>query len=316
LDSDYHLGLLASVFTGSTVITPSADVIVALILAALLVIVSAFISASESAFMALSPDEIKAIRACNSRKDVRLAAMLDDAESLQATIMLSNNFVNVMVVLLCNYAFGRMFDFSSPVLQFVLVAALVFFLLLLGWFVFYAFRYRWLPALSWVLALVFSLPNLLKPELHTQGLMPVLQSFWFIPHVILYIFAYSLLAISFLLSIYGLSAKKGRGRLLLEHIDRLSRLGTLCLLTGICLGCVWAKQAWGSFWTWDPKETWALATLLCYGISLGLRRCPEHPVLQQKASLWFQILGFITLQICWYGINYLPATQNSLHVYG
>lgn len=192
----------------------------------------------------------------------------------------------------------------------------VFFLLLLGWFVFYAFRYRWLPALSWVLALVFSLPNLLKPELHTQGLMPVLQSFWFIPHVILYIFAYSLLAISFLLSIYGLSAKKSRGRLFLEHIDRLSRLGTLCLLTGICLGCVWAKQAWGSFWTWDPKETWALATLLCYGISLGLRRCPEYPVLQQKASLWFQILGFITLQICWYGINYLPAAQNSLHVYG
>ena len=82
----------------------------------------------------------------------------------------------------------------------------VFFLLLLGWFVFYAFRYRWIPALSWVLALVFSLPNLLKPELHTQGLMPVLQSFWFIPHVILYIFAYSLLAISFLLSIYGLSS--------------------------------------------------------------------------------------------------------------
>ena len=81
--------------------------------------------------MALSPDEIKAIRACNSRKDVRLAAMLDDAESLQATIMLSNNFVNVMVVLLCNYAFGRMFDFSSLVLQFVVVAALVFFLLLL-----------------------------------------------------------------------------------------------------------------------------------------------------------------------------------------
>ena len=131
MDSDYHLGLLASVFTGSTVITPSADVIVAFIFAALLVIVSAFISASESAFMALSPDEIKAIRACNSRKDARLAAMLDDAESLQATIMLSNNFVNVMVVLLCNYAFGRMFDFSSPVLQFVLVAALVFFLLLL-----------------------------------------------------------------------------------------------------------------------------------------------------------------------------------------
>ena len=162
----------------------------------------------------------------------------------------------------------------------------VFFLLLLGWFVFYAFRYRWIPVLSLVLA-----------------------------HVILYIFAYSLLAISFLLSIYGLSTKKGRCRLLLEHIDRLSRLGTLCLLSGICLGCIWAKQAWGCFWTWDPKETWALATLLCYGISLGLRHCQEYPALQQKASLWFQILGFITLQICWYGINYIPAAQNSLHVY-
>ena len=213
----------------------------------------------------------------------------------------------------------------------------VFFLLLLGWFVFYAFRYRWIPVLSLVLALVFSLPNLLKPELHTQGLMPVLQSFWFIPHVILYIFAYSLLAISFLLSIYGLSTKKGRCRLLLEHIDRLSRLGTLCLLSGICLGCIWAKQAWGDWWTWDPKETWAAATWLSYLLYLHLRAYASHgriissPDIQGRAGcpvsgsaphvshdLLFALLvfSFILLQMCWYGINYLPSAQGaSIHVY-
>lgn len=190
-----------------------------------------------------------------------------------------------------------------------------FFLLFFGLLVSCLYCYRWIPALSTLLSLVFSLRNLIDPAIHTQALQPVLNSFWFVPHVITYIFAYGLLAVTFLLSVYHLLFPQRKALETQAHIDRLSGIGSAFLLLGICLGIVWAKQAWGNFWAWDPKETWALATLLCYGIALGLRHCPEVPALSVKGSLVFQILGFLCLQICWYGINYLPSAQGSLHAY-
>ncbi|MDE6493351.1 MAG: cytochrome c biogenesis protein CcsA [Bacteroidales bacterium] len=193
-----------------------------------------------------------------------------------------------------------------------------FFLGLCGLGVYAAYRYRWILGLGTLLSTVFLLLNLFRPELQTRPLMPILQSGWFIPHVIVYIFAYGLLSVSFLLSLYSLFRPRHTANTqLMAHIDQLTRLGAGFILTGICLGAIWAKQAWGYFWTWDPKETWALITLLCYGIYIGMRQCNAvQAIFRDRSCAFVQMLGFIALQISWYGINYLKAAQGmSVHTY-
>ncbi|MDE5606915.1 MAG: cytochrome c biogenesis protein CcsA, partial [Bacteroidales bacterium] len=78
-------------------------------------------------------------------------------------------------------------------------------------------------------------------------------------------------------------------------------------------GAIRATPAGGHLWTWDPKETWAAATFLCYGLYLHLR------IAFPKAETWAQvaqIAGFLLLQMCWYGLNFFPALgRSSLHIY-
>ena len=78
-------------------------------------------------------------------------------------------------------------------------------------------------------------------------------------------------------------------------------------------GAIWAKEAWGHYWSWDPKETWAAATWLGYLLYIHLRK---HQPESHTAALGIVIFAFVLLQICWFGINYLPAAQgSSIHVY-
>ncbi|MCR5159386.1 MAG: cytochrome c biogenesis protein CcsA [Prevotella sp.] len=75
-----------------------------------------------------------------------------------------------------------------------------------------------------------------------------------------------------------------------------------------------AKEAWGHYWSWDPKETWAAITWFAYLVYIHYRQIPTH---HPKLALWILIVAFILLQMCWWGINYLPAAQgSSVHVYG
>lgn len=77
------------------------------------------------------------------------------------------------------------------------------------------------------------------------------------------------------------------------------------------MGAVWAKEAWGHYWSWDPKETWAFVTAAAYLIYI-------HMLLQQyhkRLVLWMIPISFILLMITWIGVNYLPAVQGSVHVY-
>ena len=82
-------------------------------------------------------------------------------------------------------------------------------------------------------------------------------------------------------------------------------------MCGMVLGAVWAKEAGGHYWSWDPKETWAFVTAAAYlvYIHLRLRHAPERVV------LWTLPISFILLMITWIGVNYLPAAQGSIHVY-
>ena len=131
--------------------------------------------------------------------------------------------------------------------------------------------------------------------LRARELMPALQSPWFVPHVAVYMVAYAVLAAA----------------VLLRRRDALVRIGWAFLSAGMVMGALWAKQAWGDWWSWDPKETWALATWLSYMLYLHAKPC----VKDRRLMYALLVLSFLMLCMCWFGINILPAATSSIHVY-
>ncbi|HPW78972.1 MAG TPA: cytochrome c biogenesis protein CcsA [Bacteroidales bacterium] len=183
------------------------------------------------------------------------------------------------------------------------------FLSLAGLITYIRWKYKWILSLTTVMSLVFITVNILRPEIHNRVLMPVLQSIWFIPHVTVYMFSYALLACTFLLAIAGL-LKPSLDTM--PAIDKLSRAGLSFFTVGMLLGALWAKQAWGDFWTWDPKETWAAVTWLLYALFFHLKEIRP----QAKKMIFISlILAFLSLQIGWYGLQYLPSAKGSMHNY-
>lgn len=101
---------------------------------------------------------------------------------------------------------------------------------------------------------------------------------------------------------------------LLEGFDNISYrfigLGFPFLTLGIISGAVWANQAWGSYWSWDPKETWALIAWLIFAVYLHTRITKSW---QGKRPAYIATLGFFTVWICYLGVNFLGK---GLHSYG
>ena len=101
-------------FDGVTVTAPGTGELVAIVLAVLLLFASGFVSASEIAFFSLSPSDLNDIEEENHASDKHIKSLLADSERLLATILISNNFVNVTIIMLCNYFFFFFLDFGTP----------------------------------------------------------------------------------------------------------------------------------------------------------------------------------------------------------
>ena len=135
---------------------------------------------------------------------------------------------------------------------------------------------------------------------NTKTLVPALQSPWFAPHVFVYIFAYTLLGVAVIIAWWKLA-------------DDLVYVSLAFLTIGMLFGALWAKEAWGHYWSWDPKETWAAITWIAYLVYIHYRQIPLH---RERLALWMLIISFVLLQMCWWGINYLPSAQgSSVHTY-
>ena len=191
-----------------------------------------------------------------------------------------------------------------------------FFLPIIGLITYQRWKYHWFLVYSLLLACLFLGFNLAYPENYSKTLMPALQSPWFIPHVIVYIFSYALLAASSLVAIKGLVFhyfKGGEsGHQTLALADNLVFIGFAFLTLGLLFGALWAKEAWGHYWTWDPKETWAFLTWIVYLVYIHIRY--QHNQ-KELLALWLLGLAFVVLLVCWFGVNYLPSAANSVHVY-
>ena len=188
-----------------------------------------------------------------------------------------------------------------------------FFLSVAGVAVYLRWRYKWILSFSTMMSVVFICVNLFKPEIHSKSLMPALQSVWFVPHVIVYMFAYAMMGAVTLFALYlWFRRSKQPSAEELGVCDNLVRIGWAFLTLGMVMGALWAKQAWGDYWTWDPKETWAAATWLSYLLYLHLR---PH-IKDNNLTFALIIFSFLLLQMCWYGINFLPSAQGmSVHTY-
>lgn len=189
-----------------------------------------------------------------------------------------------------------------------------FFLPLAGIIVYSRWQYKWILGFSTLLAAVFVCINLFRPEIHSKTLMPALQSPWFAPHVIVYMMAYALLGAAVVMSVYLLFCKKEAGTdREMEIADNLVYVGLSFMTLGMLMGAIWAKEAWGHYWAWDPKETWAAITWLSYLVYIHYRLYRPRSI---RPSLWLIIIAFCLLQMCWWGINYLPSAQGmSVHTY-
>lgn len=139
-------------------------------------------------------------------------------------------------------------------------------------------------------------------------LVPVLVSPWLSAHVSLVMVAYSLFALIFFNGITGLCRPRESERLML--LSRLLLYPAVFLLgIGIFLGAVWANVSWGSYWTWDPKEVWALITFMVYGAAFHSASLPffSHP----KHFHLFTIIAFLTVLMTYFGVNYILGGMHS-----
>lgn len=180
----------------------------------------------------------------------------------------------------------------------------------LGYIIFLRWKYILALWFSIAISILYLWINLEHPEHFEKDLMPALQSPWFVPHVIVYILSYAFLGFSWLIAIIGMFVKNQEDYIKLA--DNLVYIGFALLTQGMIFGALWAKEAWGHYWTWDPKETWAFLTWLVYLAYIHFR---YHQPRRKKAQLWMLSLVFVILLVCWFGLSYLPAAQNSVHVY-
>lgn len=131
MDSDTFIGQLADIFNSISVNTPETSSIIAIIAAGLLLFASGFASASEIAFFSLTPADLSELEDEKHPSDKKIHKLLADKERLLATILITNNFVNVAIIMLCNIFFMQVFNFGSPLAEFLVLTVILTFLLLL-----------------------------------------------------------------------------------------------------------------------------------------------------------------------------------------
>jgi len=161
-----------------------------------------------------------------------------------------------------------------------------------------------------------------SPNMNTriQPLIPALQSNWLISHVITCFFGYAAFAIAcglgFMYLLKGLEKGESSGPFLRflprrEILDELTYhsvvIGFIFLTLGIITGSVWAYSAWGSYWSWDPKETWSLITWLVYAAMLHSRFLRGW---KGKRMAIMSIIGFASVLFTYLGVNYLPGLHS------
>lgn len=137
-----------------------------------------------------------------------------------------------------------------------------------------------------------------------RPLFPALRSNWLILHVSSYMLGYGAISVSFISSFLYLILSFSKKTALLKNLEQLNYkfilLGFPFLTLGLTAGAVWANIAWGSFWSWDPKETWALINWLLYLLFLHLYRLKG---LRGRAAAVVSLIAYTTVIFTFLGVS-------------
>lgn len=156
--------------------------------------------------------------------------------------------------------------------------------------------------------LLVSMMSASNPQI--THLTPVLQSPLLSLHVSVIMLSYALLAFVMLNSVVALCGKAEQQQRLMFFSRTLLRPAVCCLAIGIFLGAVWANVSWGRYWGWDPKEVWALITLLVYAAPLHARSLPFFR--RPRVFHIYCLLAFLSVLFTYFGVNFLLG---GLHAY-
>lgn len=187
-------------------------------------------------------------------------------------------------------------------------------------FIEYRYKLRFVGVVASPIAfLVMAYASLPKVNDAIQPLIPALQSNWLIAHVMTCFVGYSAFAIAFGVSIMFLLKPSGNGPqsgivsrfpdfdILDDLTHQMVMFGFLFLSIGIITGAVWANQAWGRYWGWDPKETWSLITWLIYATLLHARLMRDW---KGKKIAVLSCVGFFAVIFTYFGVNLLPGLHS------
>lgn len=202
--------------------------------------------------------------------------------------------------------------------------AVVFFAWATTW-AYLSFRWRYTVKnfgtfVSWLIFILLVISSLASREV--SQLLPALQSWWLPVHAGVSLLAYGFLSLAFcgglmyLLQERELKSKRfGYFFTRLPSLDALDQLNSHCLTTGfvfltlgIISGSIWARQAWGTYWQWDPKETWSLITWIIYLIQIHQRFTVGW---RGKRAAVMAIVGFAAVVFTLWGVNYLLGGVHS-----
>jgi len=200
---------------------------------------------------------------------------------------------------------------------------------------------------AWCSNVTFLFVMLKKPRIHLAGLpvallsawamffalltrspvppplSPPLQSYWFLWHVIIAFMAYAVFVVACSVEITSMWLKKRAPSygIAVEEVEKFQKLsftlvaaGFPLLTFGIVSGAAWANDAWGRFWSWDPKETWSLITWTVFACYIHAMSVPRW---RTRFAPYINILGFICMIMTFMGINWLSKLLGipSMHVY-
>ena len=168
------------------------------------------------------------------------------------------------------------------------------------------------------ITLAFAHQNWLDPEI--ANLMPVLNSWWLLVHVSIIVASYGPFSLSMILGIFALflmvfTTKKNRKRMdinikELTVINEMAMTVGLVMLTiGNFLGGMWANESWGRYWGWDPKETWALISIMLYAFVLHMRLIPGL-----RGRLAFNFAAafvYLSIMMTYFGVNFYLSGLHS-----
>jgi len=138
-------------------------------------------------------------------------------------------------------------------------------------------------------------------------LLPALKSNWLTIHVLTCFIGYAALTVGFVSGLVILF-KKGEIATLDTVSYKIIAFGFLFLTLGIVTGAVWANYAWGTYWSWDPKETWSLITWFIYAIYLHTRFVKGW---KGRKAAWLAVIGFLAMLFTYFGVNYLLSGLHS-----